>query len=277
MKYIDMKEQVHVVYDLFTDNQPHITLKDVAREEEICVITDFSTGSLGLVRLMLISNALDAKGCKKKKLIIPYLLGARSDRHMTEDHSDSFDLKVVADIINTLKFELVLVFDAHSEITTALINNCFSVDNSILLKEYKTENAVLIFPDAGAGKKAKKLLARMPTVTDVVFCSKERNLQTQELELIVINPQLCSGRNVVVVDDLCDGGRTFTAIIKQLPKEVKETTLIVSHSLFSYGTKEVEHYYHRVITSDSTNRSLGANRGFLTVVEIKDYLCQFKP
>jgi ribose-phosphate pyrophosphokinase len=277
MKYIDMKEQVHVHYDLFTDNQPHITLEDVAREEEVCVITDFSTGSLGLVRLMLISNALDAKGCKKKKLIIPYLLGARSDRHMTKDNSDSFDLKVIADIINSLKFELVLVFDVHSDVATALINNCFNVNNSILLKEYNIENSILIFSDAGVAKKAKYLLGEMPTVTDVVFCSKERNLQTHELQLVVTNPEKCSGRNVVIVDDLCDGGRTFTAIIKQLPKDIKQATLIIGHSLFSYGTKELEQYFNHIITSDSTNRSLGANRGFLTVVEIKDYLCQFKP
>jgi ribose-phosphate pyrophosphokinase len=270
-----MKEQMYVEYKLFTDNQPHLSLKNINRGDDVSVITDFSTGSLGIMQLLLLSNALDAKGCHKRKLIIPYLIAARSDRHMTKDHSDSFDLKVIAGLINSLNFETVLVFDAHSDVTTSLINNCFNVNNDILTQQYKSENAVLIFPDAGAGKKAKELLARMPTVKDVIFCSKERNLQTQELELKVINPEVCEGRNVVIVDDLCDGGRTFTAIIKQLPK-VGEATLIVGHALFSFGTKELEQYFNHIITSDSTNRSFGSNRGFLNVVPVTDYLCQYK-
>jgi ribose-phosphate pyrophosphokinase len=274
MIYLNMNEQKHVTYHLFTDNQPHIQLKDISRGDDVSVITDFSDGSINIIRLLMVSNALDALGCRKRKLIIPYLIGARSDRHMTKDHSDSFDLKVMADLINSLNFEVVLVFDAHSDMTTGLIRNCFNVSNEILTQQYNTEDAVLIFPDAGAGKKAKDLLARMPTVKDVIFCSKERNLQTQDLELIVINPEICTGRNVVIVDDLCDGGRTFTSIIKQLPKSIGEATLIVGHSLFSYGTGELEKYFNRIITSDSTHRSFAANRGFLTVVPITDYLCQ---
>jgi ribose-phosphate pyrophosphokinase len=278
MKYINMAEQKYIEYDLFTDNQPHIRLKGISEGDEVTVITDMTKGSVSLIQLMLLVNALDAKFCHKEKLVIPYLLGARSDRHMTKDHSDSFDLKVVANIINSLQFERVIIFDAHSDVATALINNSFSASNEILTKEYHTENAILIFPDAGAGKKAKELLSHMPTVTDVLFCSKERNLKTHELQLVVINPDKCSGRNIVIVDDLCDGGRTFTSIIRQLPIDIGEATLIVGHALFSYGMLELEKYFNHIITSDSTNRQFGgANRGFLTVVPITEYLCQYQP
>jgi ribose-phosphate pyrophosphokinase len=52
---------------------------------------------------------------KRKNSIIPYLMAARYDRLMQQ--GDSFDLEVVADLINSCGFEKVLLFDVHSEVS----------------------------------------------------------------------------------------------------------------------------------------------------------------
>ena len=66
-------------------------------------------------------------GIKKFDLIIPYVPYARQDR--TEIDGESFTLKVFADLINSAKFDKVIVFDSHSDVAPALINNCKNTKN----------------------------------------------------------------------------------------------------------------------------------------------------
>lgn len=233
----------------FPDGQPHINISTenwLCKEENFRVVAPIRNPK-ELLELLEISNAIDNTFGKKKELIIPYLMGARSDRVMQP--GDSVDLKVVADMINYCNFDKVNLFDVHSEVATLLIKNSKNHNNSRLVEKYDKPNSVLICPDTGAAKKIDKYLEWNKNLTEVVYCIKSRDLDNGRITLKVLESEKCKGRNCVIIDDLCDGGGTFIAIAQQIAPE--SLTLIVSHGIFSKGIRDLERKFNEIIVSDS--------------------------
>jgi nicotinamide phosphoribosyltransferase len=266
---------------MFPDNQPNLTVntKEVSvdsAKDGVRVVARLRS-SLDVMNLLQLSNALDHMFIEKAELVIPYLLGARSDRVMVP--GGPVFLEVVADLINQCGFKVVNLFDPHSDVAPALIKHSKAHNNSKLVQAYKQEDAVLIVPDAGAAKKVKSYLGWNTNIKEIVYCSKDRNLATGAITLKVPNEvaAICSGRNCVIIDDICDGGATFTAIAQQLKEysadckdgsalPPKTMTLIVSHGIFSKGFMELEKYFDNIITSDSFSNNYSSK--IVTVVPV---------
>src|SRR5688572_26435714 len=73
----------------------------------------------------IIQTHPDLPGTEKYTLNIPCLFGQRSDRRFSQDNS--FDLKLIAEVINACRFKRVEIFDPHSDVALALINNSVRV------------------------------------------------------------------------------------------------------------------------------------------------------
>jgi ribose-phosphate pyrophosphokinase len=141
------------------------------------------------------------------------------------------------------------LFDIHNEATTLLIKNSINTSNRKLVEAYDKENAIVISPDAGSAKKVHLYSEYNDKIKEVVNCVKHRDLSNGNITLKVLEPERCKDRNCVIIDDLCDGGRTFLAIAEQI--EPKHLTLIVTHGIFSYGTKQLEEKFDEIIISNS--------------------------
>lgn len=232
---------------LFPDGQPHITLNPIIGYGEIVRVVASLTNSNRVIQLLEIASALDVVGAQKFQLYIPYLMGARYDRVMKE--GDSFDLKVIANLINSMGFSQVYLLDPHSDVAPALINNSHVITNQFLVEKYEQKDAVLIVPDAGAAKKANNYMEWNKNIVDTVHCIKHRNTTTGNIYLKVLEPEKCEDRNCVIIDDICDGGATFIAIGEQIRAE--HNTLIVTHGIFSKGFRALEDKFREIITSTS--------------------------
>ncbi len=249
MKKIDLNKLENVRFILFPDNQPHVSVDNIKEDDEVQVICSL-TDSLKVMHLLQTANALEHLSAKKKELVIPYLMAARYDRLM--QGGDSFDLEVIADLINSCGFEKVLLFDVHSEVATRLIRHSVNINNRQMVEEYCREEAVVICPDAGASKKVNHYFDWNENLQDIVYCNKKRELATGRLALEVTDPEKCAGRNCVIIDDICDGGATFLAIAKQV--KPKHLTLIVTHGIFSKGFAALEQKFDEIVVSDSYGR-----------------------
>lgn len=243
---IDSRIQSNVSFLLFPDNQPHVSLMNVDEGEDVRLIHPVRS-SLEMLHLLQIANALDHKFARKKELVIPYLMAARSDRLMSV--GASVDLEVVARLVNSTGFQKVILFDVHSDVALQLIHRSVNRSNNFLLRSYTTGNSVLICPDAGASKKVDGYMKQCGHLSEVVYCLKKRDLDTGKVYLTVLEPELCRGRSCIVIDDICDGGATFTAIAEQI--KPKHLTLMVSHGIFSKGLNQLAKHYQTIITSDS--------------------------
>lgn len=251
---------------IFPDGQPHVnvTFEDsIDTDEGVRVICSIDSSNT-LLKLAELSEALDTIFAQKSELIIPYLMGARSDRVMTP--GDSFDLKVISRIINSCGFKKVYLYDVHSDVATALIHNSINMDNKELVDLYTAKDSILIIPDAGAAKKAYKYLEWNKNIVDTVQCVKHRDLSTGNITLEVIQPEKCLGRNCVIIDDLCDGGGTFIAIADRLNGACKRLALIVTHGIFSKGLESLRKRFDHIITSDSYPHGHGEET-YITVLK----------
>ena len=246
MKTINLNTATGVKLILFPDQQPHVNIQGIEEGDEVKVICSI-TDSVKMMQLLQTANALENVFAVKKVLVIPYLMAARFDRLMQP--GDSIDLKVVASLINSCGFAKVFLFDVHSDVATLLINNVVSISNKQMVQQYNQPEGLLICPDAGAAKKVGKYFEWNKNLKDIVYCSKNRDLSTGHLELEVLEPQECTNRNCLIVDDICDGGATFLAIAKQI--KPKHLTLIVTHGIFSKGFAALEEKFNEIIVSDS--------------------------
>jgi ribose-phosphate pyrophosphokinase len=91
----------------------------------------------------------------------------------------------------------------------------------------------IVAPDAGAEKRCSKVANTFNQ--KLATATKHR---TPEGITIKMNTNDISER-VVIIDDICDGGRTFIELAKVLKGEygVKHVTLIVTHGIFSAGMR----------------------------------------
>lgn len=251
---IDINNQENVILKLYPDNQPHIQLPYIEEGQTAhvhCSIVDSSK----LLQLLMVSDALDNSGSVKSELHIPYLMGARFDRIM--EPGDSFDLKVIAKLINSCGFKKVFLYDVHSDVSAALIENSVLIKNDKLVQYYNQKDAILICPDAGAAKKIGHYLKINPNISDVVYCTKQRNLSNGNLTIKVIEPGKCYNKNCVIIDDLCDGGGTFLGIASQI--QPKHLTLIITHGIFSKGLHDLEKSFDSIIVTDTYPQSIDSD------------------
>lgn len=168
-------------------------------------------------------------------LHLPYIPYARQDRVMQP--GQSLSIKVFAKFINSLGFDKVIVDDPHSDVSAALLDNVQIRGQEILVAEFHDQLAgkdvTIVAPDAGARKKAQKVADRMRL--PLVEAGKVRDLKTNEITGTAIFGDV-KDRECVIVDDICDGGRTFIALAQALKENgAKRVILYVTHGIFSFG------------------------------------------
>lgn len=194
-------------------------------------------------------------------LHMPYLPYARQDRVCNK--GESLSVKVVADFINSLGFVSVICNDIHSAVGAALIDRLSHVDlvNSAtsLLRYIDRGDVVLVSPDAGAEKKVFDF-AKAYHFPSVVRASKVRNVATGKIEattLIDVVPD--TAKTLLIVDDICDGGRTFIELAKALKatfgRGKPEIHLYVTHGIFSAGLDVFNGFIDRIYVHNLMNKS----------------------
>lgn len=188
-----------------------------------------------IVELLLVCDAIKNAGREISEIRIPYVPFGRQDRVAVG--GDCFSLRVFSGLINGIGIKRVVITDPHSDVTTALINNCVVIKQSDLFSPMlkNKKGFWIVSPDAGALKKATAL-AGMVNSLGVLECSKKRNVQTGAISGIKIEPVDLEMSDAYIVDDICDGGKTFVEISKKLRgMNCGKIILFVSHGFFTKG------------------------------------------
>ena len=236
----------------FSGGEPHIKIKpDALLADELWLSHRIrSFADMGLVLLAV--DALRRMGAKSLKAFLPYFPGARQDRVMVP--GEPLSVKVYADLINQLNLDKVCVFDPHSEVTAALLDNCQVISNFSFIQEVLSglsPQVKLISPDGGALKKIYKLAGQLKSY-EVIECSKVRDVATGKLSAFRVYADDLHGQDCLIVDDICDGGGTFMGLAQELKKKgAGNLYLAVSHGIFSRGLKELGQHFTRVFATDS--------------------------
>lgn len=223
------------------------------------------------LELIICANqALLEMGAKTVNLYVPYFLGARSDRKFLEGASNYLKT-VICPIINAQKFSEVCVLDPHSDVLEACLTNYKKTTNHSLVAhaishsrntpitfDVACKQITLVSPDAGALKKIYDIAEKFK-IEDIIVASKHRDILTGRITHTNV-PGLskeAGNKQFYIVDDICDGGRTFIELAKVIraerPKEIYNDTitLVITHGIFSSGLKELNKLFDNIYTTNS--------------------------
>jgi ribose-phosphate pyrophosphokinase len=248
---IQNQEEIKFNSFTFSGGEPHIKINPDFDTTQKVTITHRLNSFNDLGLLCITVDALRRMDVKIIDLFIPYFPAARQDRVMIK--GEALSVKVYADIINRLQLNKVFVFDAHSEVTPALVNNCEVIPNHTFIQHVLKvvgDNVKLISPDGGALKKIYKVSEFLGGI-DVVECSKSRDVKTGKLSGFKVYEDDLNGMDCLIVDDICDGGGTFVGLAEELKnKNAGKLYLAVSHGIFNKGF-EVLNCFDGIFTTNS--------------------------
>ena len=253
------------------------SLRDSDQAHGIMIKSRLNTFS-DLELIICATQALKEVGVKNIELYIPYCIGARSDRKFMEG-GINYVKTVIAPIINSQGYNKVTILDPHSDVLEACINNFKKEDNidlvSFAFKDYflskgfKTwspknfDNVCLVSPDAGALKKVFHVADAVLYKNEIIIASKHRNLETGKIDYTNVPMSVHDAdKDVFIIDDICDGGRTFIEIakavdeVRKLSSSVKrehygKNYLIVTHGIFSAGFDFLVQYFDGIYCTNS--------------------------
>lgn len=205
--------------------------------------------------------------CAKYMLELNYVPYARQDRRC--NRGESLGIKVFGAYINAMEFDAVIITDPHSDVTPACINNVQVIDQVEVFGHVHDFGAgwFIVAPDVGAKKKAEKF-AKETQAFGVITCYKERDMHTGEItsQGIIASEQVPEGAKFFVLDDICDGGRTFVGVRELLATlKPSQVELAVTHGIFSYGVDVVANVYDKVYTTRSWNPELESDKNLIVV------------
>jgi ribose-phosphate pyrophosphokinase len=181
----------------------------------------------------------------KHYLEMPYLPYARQDRVCAP--GQAFGLEMFIKLIRTAGFEEVAVWDAHSWRSLLLLGGPVEVKPQKIINQDRVlrdlcllPNSIIVSPDAGAVQRTTDV-ANFFVKEDILRCEKKRDPFTGALTGLHIPEMDFSGKVLVIVDDICDGGWTFTNLAEELWKRKPACVyLYVTHGIFSRGLEALQ-------------------------------------
>lgn len=213
------------------------------------------------------------------QLYVPYFLGARSDRKFVNG-GVNYLKQVICPIINSQNYSRVISLDPHSDVLEACLNN-FQKETNISLAKFALSNidnkdgaqdrTMVVSPDAGALKKIYDV-AKTFGIKNVVTAGKVRDIKTGNIVKTELPEVSWEGiSQVVIFDDICDGGRTFIELAKVIKEQTdKPLYLVVTHGIFSAGFGELNKYFDGIFTTNSV-KDLGNDEVTIGIGSGKPY------
>lgn len=253
-----MHRKVYRFEDLFNTmvypaGEPHVSLKkfgvfDLEDKEpwERPFIIAQARDWNGIMRVAIANEVLKDNHIDAT-FVIPYLPFSRHDRR-----NDTRDSSPVPWVLQLLQNVDAVTIDPHSDVSGVLPH----YGQREVVLEFAEQgifqgNPVVVIPDAGAAKKAYSWI---PKGMDYVQALKTRDVSTGALSgfQVIDTMGTVTGRNVVIIDDICDGGGTFLGLSNELKKMgAHNLRLGVTHGLFTKGVETLLGQFSEIYTLDT--------------------------
>ncbi len=243
--------------NLFPDGQQSITIGSPLKVDKSVRIKSRMNSFKDVELIVCANQILKDLGAEKVELYVPYFLGGRSDRKFSVGGTNYLK-NVICPIINSQGFSKVYVVDPHSDVLEACLDNFNKFTNNSIV-EYaldklkgRSSQTMLVSPDAGALKKIYDI-AKDFNIKNVVTASKVRDIESGNIIRTTLpTMDLRDIEQIIIIDDICDGGRTFIELANAI-KEITEIPiyLVVTHGIFSGGFEKLSDVLDGIFCTNS--------------------------
>ncbi len=270
----DVEESETITFERlrFNGGENHIKLKSLT-PEQVTIEVQLKNSDY-VMELFLATDALRRSGVKEIFLLCPYIPYSRQDRVMVK--GEPLSIKVFTQMLNAQNYKTIYTLDNHSPVSTALIDRCREIDNIRILSTiieprnslHFPNRSLLISPDAGSYKKICQIGQHFGM--KIVQASKVRSVKTGEITHTEINVDDLCKKDCYIIDDICDGSRTFIKLAKVLNKKNSgRVYLYVSHGIFSYGVDELKEHINKIYTTNMFRSDNGIKKWGVNIIKLR--------
>jgi ribose-phosphate pyrophosphokinase len=219
-----------------------------------------------IIKLNLAIDAAKRAAAKEIIPILPYFPYARQDKK--DQPRGPIGAKVMVEMIENRGATGVITFDLHADQIQGFFNIPVThLEGKNVFDEYiasiYNENTILCGPDAGSGKRVKRMKDQLSKYHDIsinyVMLDKSRKQANVIDEMIIIGD--VTGKDVIILDDMVDTAGTLCKAAEVLIENgANSVRAIISHGVLSGPAlgRIKESVLTELIISDSLDKGSGA-------------------
>jgi len=259
----------------FADGEIKIEIDEQIAGKEVFIIQSTCPPvNHNLMELLLLADAVRRADAAKITAILPYFGYSRQDKIAAGVSPVS--ARLVADLIAAAGVNRVITLDIHSDQSIGFFNmpiiNLTARPAFINYLKQNNENFIIVSPDAGGVKRARAYANELKTELAVI--SKKRDVANRISSMQIIGE--VRGKNVLIIDDLIDTGRTLVEAAKALKENGANTiSVCATHAVLSGETVKLieSSELSEVIVSDSIPLNADAkNSSKFKIVSVAEIL-----
>jgi len=222
----------------FSDGELCVDYLDSVRGKRVFILSSPNTSD----EIMLLNLAIDAakRGAAKEIIpILPYFPYARQDKK--DQSRGPIGAKIIAEMIENRGATSVITFDLHADQIQGFFNiPIIHIEGKNVFNDYISElnngNLILCGPDAGSGKRVKRMQKQLLKSNDIsvnyVMLDKTRTEANKVDSMIIIGD--VTGKDVIILDDMVDtAGTLCKAAEVLLDGGAKTVRAIIGHPVLS--------------------------------------------
>jgi ribose-phosphate pyrophosphokinase len=222
----------------FSDGEIYVEYEESIRGRFVFLIQSTFAPTDNLMELLLMIDAAKRASAYKVIAVIPYYGFARQDRK--DRPRVAIGSKLVANMLTAAGADRVITMDLHAP----QIQGYFDIpvdhlESSAVFLPYieslKLDNLIFAAPDVGSANRIREFATYFEC--EMVICDKHRKRANEIASMVVIGD--VTGKDVVIVDDICDTGGTLAksaALLKE--KGAKSVRALITHPVLSGNAYE---------------------------------------
>ena len=242
MKFLisqDIEISNDLVIEKFSDGEILPKFLKSVRNEDIFLIQSLTNSNL-IIETLLTMDAAKRAGCNSISLVAPYLSYSRQDK--TDHLRSSIGAKMMADILESVGMATLITIDLHASSIQGFYNDpVIHLNGSKIfieyIKDHRIEDLTIVAPDQGAVKRASDFCKAFPEATFAMI--NKKRIKPNEVHSMELVGDV-KGRNVVIVDDMVDTGKTLSKAVNIiLENGALSVRAVATHGVLSGEGKKI--------------------------------------
>lgn len=217
----------------FSDGEFQPSFEETVRGQDVFIVQSTMPPADNLFELLLMVDAAKRASARKIITVIPYFGFARQDRK--DKPRVAIGAKLVANMLMAAGVDRLITMDLHADQIQGFFE--FPVDHLFAstiffpeIEKLNTGNLIMAAPDAGGAKRANSYAKKLDV--GLALCHKQRQKANEVATMTVIGD--VTGKDVVLVDDMCDTAGTLTkAADLFMEKGAKSVRAFCTHAVLS--------------------------------------------
>ncbi len=267
-----------VMLKRFSSGECYVRYEESVRGSDVYILQSPGRDpDLSLMELLMMCQAAKLSFARKVHVVMPHFPYARQDR--VAEPREPISAKLVADLLQAAGADHLVTMTLHSDQIQGFFSipvdnlNARSVFADYFQKKMKLRDPVVVAPDVGGAKQAKKFADVLGA--DLAIMHKVRAAHQQAAVKDVVGD--VSGRTCIVFDDIIDTAGSLMAARDALVRAGANDDVYVaaSHAVFSGPALEnlKKAGFKQVVVTDSIVNPVNAFAG-LTVLSVAPLLAK---